>query len=475
MPGPKILAVAAVCAAAVGFGSARLIGPRPAVPEDDPAEAVVEPLAAPSGEAPTLARPAIGPALGIAASESPARESARELLEGAVRFTDALVAAFPIDPDCLEVKARLMDWLGKTEEAAKCWEKCLELEPDYAYAYRGLGTSAAAKGEHAKAAELFRKALELDPASYAACIGLAQALVDSHREKEAAPILEAWMRRDPRSYGYFVLGQAYLQIQQLEKARDNFEAAVRKYPDYAEAHYRLSTLYQRLGQPEEAKEHLKKSRELKAQRRVEEKEQKKRYDDLGTVSTRVAETYAAAGRIYFANGKRREAEELWRRAAALAPADVESRQGLAWLCRQEGRTRETIAVLQQLAGLQPSVSSYWLEIGRLNVELVRFDAAEQAMRKALAVTPKNAECLAALAGLYLGQDRQIAEAVVLARGAVDAQPTAEYCSLLSAACQRNSDLVGAVAAIERAMKLEPANPQYRALRERLVKQQQEKK
>ena len=172
---------------------------------------------------------------------------------------------------------------------------------------------------------------------------------------------------------------------------------------------------------------------------------------------------------------RREAEELWRRAAELAPANVESRQGLAWLYRQQGKTREAIAILRQLAVLQPDNSSYWLEIGRLNAELLEFDAAEQSLRKALAVTPKNADCLTTLAGLCLNQERNFAEAVVLARAAVEQQPIAVNYSLLSLACQQNKDLPGAVAAIQQAMKLEPANRQYQAAYEVLLKQPQEKK
>ena len=429
------------------------------------------------GDSPTVARtkerastsaePVASPAIGVPHPIPRLPKSAKALIEDAIHFTDVLVEAFPINPDCQEVKARLMDWLGKSEEAVKCWEKCLELDPDYGYAYLGCGTAAAAKGDNAKAADLFRKALELDPASFAAGSGLAEALRSSGREEEAVAILEEWMRKDPRSYGFFILGQAYSQMGQFEKARDNFEAAVRKYPKYDDAHYRLSTLYQRLGQPEKAKEHLAKSRELKAQAREETKQKARRYDDLGIVSTRVAETYAAGAGLYLTAGKRREAEELWRRAAELAPLNAECRQGLAWLCRQEGRTRRRSRSSSELAKLQPNNSSYWLEIGRLDAELIQFDAAEQAMRKALAMTPKNADCLANLAGLYLSMDRNLPEAAALARMAVEQQPTAENCVLLSDACQRNKDLAGAIAAIQRAMKLEPADPRYRAVYEML--------
>ena len=228
MPGPKTLIVAAVCSVTAGFCCARLIGPRHPAPQDESAKTTAQrPLHSRSkrGQSPgqvkptlrkraccrrgtvpffeppvsTAAKAAQSPASGLPHLPSDRPKSAKALIEDASRFADGLIAAFPIKPDCLEVKARLMDWLGKSEEAVKCWEKCLTLEPEYDYACVGLGTTAAAGGDNRKAAEWFGKAVQLNPTSFAAVSGLAEALRNSGREKETVAVLEGAMgRKDPR-------------------------------------------------------------------------------------------------------------------------------------------------------------------------------------------------------------------------------------------------------------------------------------
>jgi tetratricopeptide (TPR) repeat protein len=307
--------------------------------------------------------------------------TAAALVDEATRFTNGLVQGFAGKPDGWEVKALFMDWLGRSEEAAACWEKCIALDPRYGYAYLGLGNAAAAKGDYAKAVKLLRKAAQLTPGSFQAQSALAEALVNSGQPKEAIAALEGYVAKDPRSYGLFLLGQAYSQMQQYGQAREKFEAAVRKYPEFAEAYYRLSIVCARLGQSEQAKRYLEKSQALKAGEREDSRVQKKRYDDLRAMRNRVAETYITGARLCYVEHRAREAERLWRRAADLDGANVECRQGLAWMCRTQGRLQEAIGYLEQLAKLQPNQPSYWMEIGNLHVELSQFKAAQDAFRR----------------------------------------------------------------------------------------------
>jgi tetratricopeptide (TPR) repeat protein len=300
---------------------------------------------------------------------------------------------------------------------------------------------------------------------------LADALLNSGQAKEAVALLETYVREDPRSQGFFLLGQAYLQMQQYEKAREYFEAAIRKYPQYGDAYYRLSGVYSRLGQHDKAGQCLQKSRELKAKEREDHRVQKSRYDDFDAMCNRIAETYTSGARIYLTAGKSAETERLFRRAGDLASKSIECRQGLAWLCRRQGRTREGIEVLEQLAKIEPNQPSYWLEIGRLHARLNQFSAAEEAFRKASAMSPQDAAGPAALAGLLLDTNRNLPEALALARTAVQRRPTAAHYCILSGACERNGDLAGAVNAIAQAEKLEPSNPQYRHMHELLERGQ----
>jgi len=400
---------------------------------------------------------------GLPDPASPLPSTREALTDEATRVVDLLVQESPQQADAWEVKARLLDWLGKTEGAVKCWEKCLELNPEYAYAYAGMGRVAADRQDHAKAIELLRHAVRLDPGSFPTRTLLAESLVSVGKPKEAVDLLEHYLRADPRSLGYCVLGQAYLQLQQYEKAKENLEAAIRIYPEYTEAFYRLATVHTRMGQKEQAARCMRQFHKLRSGEMEYRRVQKSQYDDFSTMCGRVAATYAGAARLYYVQGKRPEAEALLRRAMALAPKEIEPRQGLAWVCRQEGRTHQAIELLEELAKLEPKNPAYWLEIGRLRAAHVDLDGAEEAFRSASRIAPESPDAYAELAGLHLTWDRKLPEALALARTAVQRRPTAANHALLSAASERNGDHAGAVAAMAKAAELEPGNPQYRAV------------
>jgi Flp pilus assembly protein TadD len=70
-----------------------------------------------------------------------------------------------------------------------------------------------------------------------------------------------------------------------------------------------------------------------------------------------------------------------------------------------------------------------------------------------------------LAELHLRADKGLPEAKNLAATAVRLEPTARNYFVLAAICEKEGDLVGARAALERAAALDPDNPRYKALQE----------
>ncbi len=310
-------------------------------------------------------------------------------MDEATLLADRLVLVFPTLPDALEVRARLLDWLGKSKQAVECWEQCLQLDPDYAFAYFGIGSVAAQEEDYRKAEQSLRQAVKLSPGDFLARAALATALVNLNQPKEVIAVLEKPLQTDPRSEGFYLLGQAYVQLQQMEKARDSFESAIRVFPEFADAYYRLSTVYTRLGQQDKARQCIQKSRELKAAQRQDKREEKRSYNDVNAVRIRVAETYSSAGQICLVHARQREAERLWRRAAELSPTNVDCRQGLAWLCRQQVRIPEAIGFLRQLAAIQPKNAEIWFEISQMHAELAESAEAEAAMAHAAQLAPSS--------------------------------------------------------------------------------------
>jgi len=449
----SVLVAVFLGAGLLGFGSGRLLWSiRDATDED--ARRTRE-------QAPTRRQAVTPPADRILDPRAPLPETAQGLIEQASQVIDRLQAAFPENTDCLEMKARLADWLGKSEEAVETWERCLELDPQYAHAYVGMAAVAAKKADHRQAEELARKAVEIAPDSFMARSVLAESLLNLGRPEEVEPVLADFLQRDPRSHGYFLLGQAFWQMEQFEKSREAYRSSVRKYADYAEAYFGLARACARVGREDEAAAAMARYRELMAQREpTRGAGMHTPSSDLEAVRLNVATAYADTARVCFARGKRRVAERLWRRAATLAPENAECRHALVSLYRSEGKVLKTVETLEELAKIEPDRPGYRVEIGRLRAGLLQYDMAEQAFREACRLAPRNAGCHRALATFLLQTGRNLPDALAGARAAVRDEPTAAHYALLAAACRANGDRAGALAAIEQAVLQEPENPEY---------------
>lgn len=109
----------------------------------------------------------------------------------------------------------------RPDEALQALRKALEIQPNFALAFREMGMIELQARDYAKAAEHLQKAVDL---------GLS------------------------KPYLLNFLGIAYSRIGQLEKAVHCYRKALQEKPDLAEAHLNLGFAYERLQQPARASE-----------------------------------------------------------------------------------------------------------------------------------------------------------------------------------------------------------------------------
>ncbi len=194
--------------------------------------------------------------------DAPLPTTADAVMQETVGVMDDLLKGFPDNADMLEMKARTQVWLGNSAQALETWQACLKLDPEYIHAYVGMASAAAARAEHEQAAELAQQAIELDPLSFQAREIRADALLQLGRPEEVPAVFEEFLAADPRSRGFYLLGQAYSQLKQFDKAQKQYEAAIRIYPDYTEAYNGLAIAYERLGEKDKAEQAREKFRQL---------------------------------------------------------------------------------------------------------------------------------------------------------------------------------------------------------------------
>ena len=108
-----------------------------------------------------------------------------------------------------ELEKHALSW-GYFIRAIECFEKAIELNPDYADAYHSLGYAHHKTIDFTKAIDCFEKAIELNP-------------------------------DNPRTY--YRLGNSYVIRHHYPKAIECFEKAIELHPDFAKAYNNLGYVY----------------------------------------------------------------------------------------------------------------------------------------------------------------------------------------------------------------------------------------
>lgn len=452
---PAFVLKSAVCS----FGVALIVflaGPA-AGQQSLPESAPTPPEPAPCAPEPMPARPQPTPA---------SQAAVQALKKEAMEVVGRLRRHFPNSADPLALMGKVHLYLGNSAQAVECWERCLQLEPQPAEVYNSLGMIALQKGECAKAAMLWQKTLDIDPAMPGVHNRLARALMGQGKTKQAIAALQQEIKISPKaSENYFLLGQQYLLLEDHQKAKQNYETAIAIEPNLTNAYYGLATVCARLGLRQKSGECREKFKTLKAEDRRVLKAQKLTFDDLDAVRQTVAHTYTDAARIYHKHDFLWKAEKHWQRAAELDPNATECRLELAWLYQKNNRGPEALKIYQQLREIEPDSAIHCLNMGVLYARSRQFGAAEKAFKKTQELAPRRSWGYCGLAQLYLRMNRRLPEAKTFAQKAVELESIAPNYFVLSEACDKSGDPRGALAAIERAVELDPDNARYRRIYE----------
>lgn len=212
---------------------------------------------------------------------------AREFEAAIPHFKDA-VEADPKNLDLLLALAHCYLWTKQFDATMGVYKQILEINPDSAAADMIAGEALDEKGDNAGALQQFRAAVIANPKEPNVHFGLAYLLWAQKRYDEAIPEFKKELENDPQnSQAMIYLGDTYAQQGNFADAKTMLEAA-EKYqpkfplihldlgianmetgendaaiselketiglePDNVTAHFRLATLYRKLGKRDEAR------------------------------------------------------------------------------------------------------------------------------------------------------------------------------------------------------------------------------
>ncbi len=133
-------------------------------------------------------------------------------------------------------------------QAIEAYKKAVELYPEYADAYVGLGEVMGAQGKHEEAVAAYQKALAIEPDEPRIHFGLGKIY---YNEKglyhEAVAEYRKAIQSDPRYLeAYLNLGELYEEKGLYKEAADSYERALRVDPNHPSAHYGLAMALEQL-------------------------------------------------------------------------------------------------------------------------------------------------------------------------------------------------------------------------------------
>lgn len=386
----------------------------------------------------------------------------------AVKLADRLVKDFPGDVKALFIRGLILNKFVSRDVAARCWEECVQRQPDFGEAYYWLGKEWFKKGEYEKALHNLRRAVEFKAPVADVRMQLADALINAGQPGEAVSVLREQVRVAPQEVaGWFYLGHTCALLGRLDEAAENYRHALDVNPDCHQAWHGLALISQKHGERDKAREYFQKFQELQDKFFARHQAAKRGPNEGGSLERALATAYTDAGRIYASNNGIAVAEACWLRAGKVDPDQTDSRMLLLGLYRQQNLAAAAVPVLEQLRRIQPENPSHCLNLGTLRLMLGQVDGAEEAFTRLIELAPQRVEGYAALADLYLQTGRKLSKATELAQRAVKLQPDAENYFLLSEACARYGDRGGAKQAIARAIELDPHNLDYQRFRDEL--------
>jgi|GEM_PF-7021619 len=243
----------------------------------------------------------------------------RGLYQEALTFFDKALEIDPKYTYAWNNKGVALYNLGRNEEEIACYEKALEIDPKYTHAWYNKGGALDKLGRYEEAITCYEKTLELDPKYTHAWNNKGWALNGLGRYDEAITCCEKALELDPNyTLAWNNKGVALYNLDRYEEAIEKYQEALRLNRDLPESHINLAVLLSVTNRHDEAEREFREALRLfkeKEPKRLEEalryleKELETHYDSHSLWRAK-AEFLKALGREAEAQKSLQTAEEL---------------------------------------------------------------------------------------------------------------------------------------------------------------------
>jgi tetratricopeptide (TPR) repeat protein len=312
----------------------------------------------------------------------------------------------------------VLETYGLLQEAAICYQRAMQLEPNSLQWTYYLGAVEAEQGHCDTATATLRIALRIEPTYVPAKLRLANCLLAS-ADWDASEKLyaEAAEQNPDNADAHYGLGRVRTARRDLPRASEAFRKATELFPDFGAAHYALALTYRRLGKVDQAEEQF----------RLYEKNKTGVPPTGDSLMAAVrALNHSATYQIQYGTelerqGKLEEAAAAHERALEIDPNLVQAHINLIELYGELGQFDKAEEHYRAAIRLDPGYAESYYNYGVLLVRVEKFQLAEGAFRKTIEINPYYAPAYNNL-GYLLERQGKFSEAETDYRRAIENKP-----------------------------------------------------
>jgi tetratricopeptide (TPR) repeat protein len=279
------------------------------------------------------------------------------------------------------VMARIVDWLksdwwmvggrisykrGEYRAGLDFFQRVVAIYPEHLRAQSYIGACYMALLQYDDAISAFERGLQIRSDSAYCHAELGRAFMYLSRDREAVESLRRAFRIEAKyeTKGAYVLAlaAAYAGLAEFEIARRFYTDAVRLLPESADAHHGLGWALRSMERSQEAEAPLRRAIAL-------ESNDPASHNELGNV--------------LFDLGRSSEAEQEYRLAIKLEPNNPVWHHSLGWTLARQDRYAEAIAEYEEVVKLNPANAEAYFDLGVAQAMLENFEGAIMAYESAL--------------------------------------------------------------------------------------------
>ncbi|GET40205.1 DUF5672 family protein [Microseira wollei] len=258
---------------------------------------------------------------------------------------------------------------GKLDDAIACYQKAIQLQPNYAPPYNSLGIVYREKGQLDRAIESYQKAIECQENYVQAYNNLGNALRDEGKLDDAIASYQQALKLDPDYINaHFNLGNALQQQGKFAQAIECFQQVIQRQPNYVDAYSSLGHAYKAQEnleaaincyqkaiqlQPDSATAHSNLGIALQAQGNLPEASQS--YQRALQIDPNYWLALINLGDIWRNQGYPTLAINYYRQALAINPDNEAGKINLASALKDRGAINEAIEMSRQIVAENPSL------------------------------------------------------------------------------------------------------------------------